>query len=67
MRARVYRSSSHRDVQYDGSMKSINKSGDEGDNCGSKVARLRLSDFKIVCVWPFGLLDYGSTTLRCKI
>ena len=24
-------------------------------------------DFKIVCVWPFGLLDYGSATLRCKI
>ena len=23
--------------------------------------------FKIVCVWPFGLLAYGSATLRCKI
>ena len=23
--------------------------------------------FKIACVWPFGLLDYGSATLRCKI
>ena len=23
--------------------------------------------FKTVCVWPFGLLDYGSATLRCKI
>ena len=23
--------------------------------------------FKIVCVWPSGLLDYGSATLRCKI
>ena len=23
--------------------------------------------FKIVCDWPFGLLDYGSATLRCKI
>ena len=23
--------------------------------------------FYIVCVWPFGLLDYGSATLRCKI
>ena len=23
--------------------------------------------FRIVCVWPFGLLDYGSTMLRCKI
>ena len=22
---------------------------------------------RIVCVWPFGLLDYGSATLRCKI
>ena len=20
-----------------------------------------------ICVWPFGLLDYGSATLRCKI
>ena len=23
--------------------------------------------FRIVCEWPFGLLDYGSATLRCKI
>ena len=23
--------------------------------------------FKIICVWPFGLLDYGSATLRCQI
>ena len=23
--------------------------------------------FRIVCVWPFGLLDYGSATLRCRI
>ena len=23
--------------------------------------------FRIVCVWPFGLLNYGSATLRCKI
>ena len=23
--------------------------------------------FRIVCVLPFGLLDYGSATLRCKI
>ena len=23
--------------------------------------------FRIVCVWPFGLLDNGSATLRCKI
>ena len=23
--------------------------------------------FRIVCVWPFGLLDYGFATLRCKI
>ena len=23
--------------------------------------------FRIVCVWPFRLLDYGSATLRCKI
>ena len=22
---------------------------------------------RIVCVLPFGLLDYGSATLRCKI
>ena len=22
---------------------------------------------RIVCVWPFGLLDYSSATLRCKI
>ena len=22
---------------------------------------------RIVCVWPSGLLDYGSATLRCKI
>ena len=35
-------------------------------------AQARLADgysqiFRIVCVWPFGLLDYGSATLRCKI
>ena len=23
--------------------------------------------FRIICVWPFGLLDYGSATLHCKI
>ena len=23
--------------------------------------------FRMVCVWPFGPLDYGSATLRCKI
>ena len=23
--------------------------------------------FRIICVWPFGLLDYGSATLRRKI
>ena len=23
--------------------------------------------FRIVCVWPFGLLDCGSATLRYKI
>ena len=23
--------------------------------------------FRIVCVWPFGLLDYGSAALHCKI
>ena len=23
--------------------------------------------FRILCVWPFGLLDYGSATLRCRI
>ena len=23
--------------------------------------------FRIACVWPCGLLDYGSATLRCKI
>ena len=23
--------------------------------------------FRIVCVWPFGLLDYGPARLRCKI
>ena len=22
--------------------------------------------FRFVCVWPFGLLDFGSATLRCK-
>ena len=31
------------------------------------VATWLQPDFKIVCVWPFGLLDYGSATLRCKI
>ena len=23
--------------------------------------------FRIICVWPYGLLDCGSATLRCKI
>ena len=23
--------------------------------------------FRIACVWPFGLLDYGFAALRCKI
>ena len=23
--------------------------------------------FRIICVWPYGLLDNGSATLRCKI
>ena len=23
--------------------------------------------FRIICVWPFGLLDYGSAMLRCII
>ena len=32
-----------------------------------RVARWLKPDFKIVCVWPFGLLDYSSATLRCKI
>ena len=31
------------------------------------VARWLKPDFNIVCVCPFGLLDYGSATLRCKI
>ena len=31
------------------------------------VARWLYPNFKIVCVWPFRLLDYGSATLRCKI
>ena len=33
------------------------------------VARLPDGDsrtFRIVCVWPFGLLEYGSASLRCK-
>ena len=29
--------------------------------------QMAMPDFKIVCIWPFGLLDYGSATLRCKI
>ena len=31
------------------------------------VARWLYQNFKIVCVWPFGLLDYGSAMLRCQI
>ena len=34
IRAKVYRASSHRDVQYDGRMKSIDKRGDDDDDCG---------------------------------
>ena len=32
-----------------------------------RVARWLWPDFKIECVWPLGLKDYGSATLRCKI
>ena len=36
--------------------------------CGALFPpRLPDSDSQIVCVWPFGLLDFGSATLRCKI
>ena len=44
----------------------VHPSEREGAN-GPKVARWLWPDFKIVCVWPFRLLDYGSTTLCCKI
>ena len=29
--------------------------------------QMAIARFYIVCVWPFGLLDYGSAMLRCKI
>ena len=29
--------------------------------------QMAIAGFQIVCVWPFGLLEYGSPTLRCKI
>ena len=31
------------------------KKGEEGATLQNKVARWRKPDFKIVCVWPFGL------------
>ena len=31
--------------------------------CQMAIARFN----RIIRVWPFGLLDYGSATLRCKI
>ena len=37
------------------------------DKVTGMVARWLKPDLQIVCVWPFGLLDYGSATLRCKI
>ena len=39
--------------------------GGLGGTC--MVARWLQPDFLIVCVLPFGLLNYGSATLRCKI
>ena len=33
---------------------------------GCQMAIARILD-QILCVWPFGLLDYGSAMLRCKI
>ena len=38
-----------------------------GMGMAAMVAQWLESDFSIVCVWPFGLQDYGSTMLRCKI
>ena len=29
--------------------------------------QMAIARFEILCVWPFGLLDYGSAVLRCKI
>ena len=29
--------------------------------------QMAIAGFLESCVWPFGLLDYGSATLRCKI
>ena len=54
----------------------ISRLRDESTEIGEDMAACRrkawLPDgysriFRIVCVWPFGLLGYGSATLRCKI
>ena len=45
---------------------------EDPSSSSSSSSSTRLPDgdsqiFRIVCVWPYGLLDYGSPTLRCKI
>ena len=40
---------------------------DGADTCQAWLPDGYSRIFRIVCVWPFGLLDYGSATLRCKI
>ena len=53
----------------EGGTPKADESTDKLRECDSDnmVARWLLPDFQIVCVWPFGLLDYGSATLHCKI
>ena len=40
----------------------IGKGGEIINGIRDIVARWLQPDFKIVCVWPFGLLDYGAPT-----
>ena len=41
--------------------------GGTGTDAGAWLPDGYSQIFRSLCVWPFGLLDYGSATLRCKI
>ena len=58
-RAKVYRASSHRDVRYDGPLRSVEKNGgDSSDKVASTVTCGGL------CADGWGKYREGSTTLR---
>ena len=57
-RAKVYRASSHRDVRYDGPLRSVEKDGDDSGKVASTVTCGGM------CADGWGKYREGSTTLR---